>query len=154
MARKRKTRKHHSRRRHSRSGIGAIGSTATQAVGIIAGAAIGKIAASKLLPNVDDKIKNAAVLAIGAFVAPKLIKSDLGKALGNGMIAAGGVGLLGSFLPALAGIEDTIEFPVQVSGTDDNFSVIAGSDSVMAGSDSVMAGDAFSVIAGADEDYY
>jgi hypothetical protein len=62
------------------------------------------------------------------------------------MIAAGGLGLVGSFLPAISGMDDMIEFPVQVSGVDDGISVIAGDD-VMAGEDSL------SVLAGIDEDY-
>jgi hypothetical protein len=57
------------------------------------------------------------------------------------MIAAGGSGLVGGFIPALGATDDTIDFPVTVGEVPDNLSVIAGDDSVMAGDDlSVMAG--------------
>jgi hypothetical protein len=80
------------------------------------------------------------------------MKNELGKSIGTGMVAVGGLGLVGSFLPAVSGTDDMIEFPVQVGEIDDNISVIAGSDDVMAGNDDVMAGDDFSLISG-DDDY-
>jgi hypothetical protein len=97
-----------------------------------------------LLPNVDERIKNAGVVVLGAAVFPRLIKGELGKAIGNGMVAAGGAGLVGSFIPALGQADDMIEFPVTVGEVPDNLSVIAG--------DEVMAGDDLSVMAGMDED--
>lgn len=147
MARRKKhTKKHHRRRRHS---VGAVPKGAfTSILGITAGAIVGRMVAKKLLPNVDEKIKNAGVMVLGAMVMPKVMKSDLGRAIGNGMIASGGVGLAGAFLPAIAGTEDVIEFPVSVGEIDDNISVIAGDD------DGVMAGDSLDVIAGDDEDMY
>ena len=154
MARKRKhTKKHTRRRRHRMSGVpkGALMSS----VGVIAGAVVGRLVAKKVLPNLDEKIKNAGVIAIGALLMPKVIKSELGRSLGTGMVAAGGLGLAGSFLPAIAGHGDYIDFPVQVGEVDDNISVIAGDD-VMAGDDSgVMAGDdSLALIAGDDMDEY
>jgi hypothetical protein len=75
-------------------------------------------------------------------VMPKVLKSELGRAIGNGMIASGAVGLTSSFLPAIAGTDDMIEFPVSVGEIQDNLSVIAGDMDVMAGDDlSVIAGD-------------
>lgn len=139
MARRRK--KATSRRRSGRR-MGAIGKAGIgQALGIVAGAVIGKKVAG-MLPIGDDRIKNAAVLAIGVFF-PTILKGDMGKALGNGMIAAGGAGLVGSLIPALGAI-DTMEFPVSVGEVSDNISVIAGDD--------VMAGDDLAVLAGYDED--
>lgn len=139
--RKRKT----SRRRTSRRRMGAVGKANIQAaLGIIAGAVAGRLVAKKLLPNVDERIKNAGVVVLGAAVFPRLIKGELGKAIGNGMIAAGGAGLVGSFVPALGATDDMIEFPVTVGEVPDNLSVIAG--------DEVMAGDDLSVMAGMDED--
>jgi len=157
MARRKKhTKKHHRRRKSRMSGVpkGAVMSS----VGIIAGAIVGRLVAKKVLPNVDEKIKNAGVIAIGALLMPKVIKSELGRSLGQGMIAAGGMGLAGAFLPAIAGAGDYIDFPVSVGEVDDNLSVIAGDESVMAGDDSsVMAGDdSLALIAGdddMDEDY-
>lgn len=139
--RKRKT----SRRKSSRRRMGAVGKANIQAtLGIIAGAIAGRLVAKKLLPNVDERIKNAGVVVLGAAVFPRLIKGELGKAIGNGMVAAGGAGLVGSFIPALGAADDMIEFPVTVGEVPDNLSVIAG--------DEVMAGDDLSVMAGMDED--
>ena len=140
-----------SRRRRSR--VGAIkGTNITNVLGIVAGAVAGRLVAKKVLPNVDEKIKNAGVIALGAFGMPMILKSDLGKAIGNGMIASGGAGLLGSFIPAIAGVEeDFLEFPVQVGEVDDEISVISGDD-VMAGDGEVMAGDDLSLLSGMEEE--
>lgn len=138
MARRRK--KASSRRRGRR--MGAIGKAGIgQALGIVAGAVIGKKVAG-MLPIGDERIKNAAVLAIG-LVFPTILKGDMGKALGNGMIAAGGAGLVGNLVPALGAV-DTMEFPVTVGEVPDNLSVIAGDD--------VMAGDDLAVLAGYEDD--
>jgi hypothetical protein len=150
MAKRRKKTKSYTRRRRM-SGVGK--SAVMDAVGVIAGAVAGRLVAKKMLPNVDEKIKNAGVVALGVFM-PKLIKGSFGSAIGSGMIASGGVGLVGSFLPAIAAVDgEMIEFPISVGEIDDNLSVIAGDDSVMAGDDSVMAGDdSLSILAGMDED--
>ena len=142
MARKRKShkRKTHHRRKHRMGAIG--GSGIGSIAGIIAGAVAGRWVAKSVLTSVDERIKNAGVIALGAFF-PKLVKGDMGKAIGNGMIAAGGAGLVGNFVPAL-GATDTIEFPVTVGEISDNLSVVAGDD--------VMAGDDLQVLAGMDDD--
>jgi hypothetical protein len=140
MARRRKSTK----RRSSRRRMGAVGKANIQAaLGIIAGAVIGKKVAG-FIPVGDDRIKNAAVLGIG-LAFPMILKGDLGKAIGNGMIAAGGAGLVGGLIPALGQMDDTMTFPVTVGEIPDNISVIAGDDSV-------MAGDDLSVLAGMEED--
>lgn len=142
MAKRKKSRK--SYRRRSRR-IGAVGGgMVTQALGIIGGAIAGNLVQTKLLGNVTaipEAAKSAGVVALGIFF-PKLVKGDLGKALGNGMIAAGGVQLAKSVLPAgMIGAADSIDFPVMVGEIPDNLSVIAGDDDVMAGDDlSVLAG--------------
>jgi hypothetical protein len=121
--------------------MGAIGKKAniTAALGIIAGAVIGKKVAG-FIPVADDRIKNAAVLGIG-LAFPMILKGDLGKSIGNGMIAAGGAGLVGQLVPGLGQMDDTMTFPVTVGEVPDNISVIAGDDDVMAGDDlSVLAG--------------
>ena len=136
MARRRKSTKRRSRRR-----MGAIGRKAniTAALGIIAGAVIGKKVAG-FIPVGDERIKNAAVLGIG-LAFPMILKGDMGKAIGNGMIAAGGAGLVGQLVPGLGQMDDTMTFPVTVGEVPDNISVIAGDDDVMAGDDlSVLAG--------------
>jgi len=143
MARRRKsTRRRSSRRRR----MGAVGkANITAALGIIAGAVIGKKVAG-MIPVGDERIKNAAVLGIG-LAFPMILKGDIGKAVGNGMIAAGGAGLVGNLVPALGAMDDTMTFPVTVGEVPDNISVIAGDDSV-------MAGDNLSVLAGYEEDEY
>ena len=136
MARRRKSTKRRGRRR-----MGAIGRKAniTAALGIIAGAVIGKKVAG-IIPVADDRIKNAAVLGIG-LAFPMILKGDLGKSIGNGMIAAGGAGLVGQLVPGLGQMDDTMTFPVTVGEVPDNISVIAGDDDVMAGDDlSVLGG--------------
>ena len=142
-----KRKKKASRRRSRRmSGVGAPGKL-MDAVAVIGGAAAGSLLAQKLLPNLDEKLKNVAIAGLGIYLVPKLIKGSTGAALGMGMVAAGGVGLLKNF-GVISGVEDTLEIPVSVTGIDDNISVISGDDST------VMAGDEISVISGDDEDMY
>lgn len=140
MARRRKISRRKTGRRRR---MGAIGKgAAMQALGIIAGAIIGK-KVSSMIPGQMKYVKNGAVLAAGIFL-PTVVKGDFGKALGNGMIATGGVGLAAEILPG-AGFgqaDDVMEFPMTVGEIPDNISVIAGSDDVMAGDDlSVIAGN-------------
>jgi hypothetical protein len=149
MAR-RKKRKATSRRRSRR--MGAVKNQLMDAVTLTAGAVAGTIVASKLFPNIDEKIKNAAVIGIGAFLMPKVLKGAIGQNLGNGMIAAGGLGLLKSF-NVIGAVSDMLEVPVQIGAVEDNISLISGTDSVMAG-DRVMAGDDLSIMAGVDEEEY
>ncbi len=140
MAR-RKKRSAPSRRRKSRR-MGAIGkSFIMDAAGLVAGAAAARVLTSsgKILPNLDAKIKSAAVVAIGAFF-PKFVKGSLGKSIGDGMVAAGGLGLLQS-TNILGAIDNAMEIPVSVMAGDD-LSVIAG-----------YTPDNLSVIAGMDEEY-
>lgn len=140
MARRRKSRKV-SRRRRSR--VGAIGKGfIMDAAGLVAGAAAGRILTSsgKILPNLDAKLKSAAVVAIGAFF-PKLVKGALGKSIGDGMVAAGGLGLLQA-TNILGAIDSAMEIPVSVMAGDD-LSVVAG-----------YTPDNLSVVAGMDEEYY
>jgi hypothetical protein len=110
MARRKK---HHakrkvSRRRHSMSGVkGGIMSAVTVIAGAVAAQALGKFV-DKMLPattaaGTKTLIDGAAPIALG-LILPKVIKSDLGKNLGTGMIAVGGLKLAQSALPALAGI--------------------------------------------------
>jgi len=138
MRRKKQSKKRSVSRRR-RSKMGEASGAVMNAVGIVAGAAIGRIVANKLLPNLDSKIKNAGVIAIGAIVFPKLVKGALGASIGAGMVAAGGIGLLSDF-QVIGAIEDTLSLPMTVGNVDDNLSVIAGDDSVMAGDVSVIAG--------------
>lgn len=140
MAR-RKKRSAPSRRRKSRK-MGAMGkSFLMDAAGLVAGAAAARILTSsgKILPNLDAKIKSAGVIALGAFL-PKFVKGSFGKSIGDGMIAAGGIGLLQA-TNVLGAIDQAMEIPVSVMAGDD-LSVIAG-----------YQPDNLSVIAGMDEEY-
>jgi hypothetical protein len=111
------------------------------AAGLVVGAAAARVLTSspKILPNLDPKIKSAAVIAVGAFF-PKLIKGAFGKSVGDGMVAAGGLGLLQA-TNVLGAIDQAMEIPVSVMAGDD-LSVIAG-----------YSQDNLSVIAGMDEEY-
>jgi hypothetical protein len=129
-------------RRRSSKRMGAIGkSFFMDAAGLIVGAAAARVLTSspKILPNLDPKIKSVGVLAIGAFF-PQLVKGSLGVAIGNGMVAAGGLGLLQA-TNVLGQIDQAMEIPVSVMAGDD-LSVIAG-----------YSPDNLSVIAGMDEEY-
>ena len=141
MAR-RKKRSAPARRRRSGKKMGAIGKGFfMDAAGLVVGAAAARVLTSsgKILPNLDPKIKSAGVIAIGAFF-PKLLKGSFGKSIGDGMVAAGGLGLLQS-TGVLGQIDNAMEIPV---------SVMAGDDlSVMAG----YSPDNLSVIAGMEEEY-
>jgi len=128
MARKR----HHKRKSHSRrrkmSGMGS--GVIMEVVGITAGAAIGRIVSNKLFPTMNASLKSAAVLGIGAFLMPKLIKGSMGANLGAGMIASGGLGVLQG-TGVLGAIDDAMEgFPsvgaIQDIGTIDYSDEMSG----------------------------
>ena len=139
MARRRK--KARSSRRRSRK-MGAIGKGFfMDAAGLVVGAAAARMLTSspKILPNIDEKIKSAGVIAIGAFF-PSILKGAFGKSIGDGMVAAGGLGLLQA-TNVLGAIDKAMEIPVSVMAGDD-LSVIAG-----------YQPDNLSVIAGMDEEY-
>jgi len=158
MARRKTTRKKTTRRRSSKRGMGAINvqSTLMTIGGVLGGVAIAGYLNKTVLSTMNSKVQIGAPIGLGA-VMPMLLKSELGKNLGLGMIAFGGSKLLASF--GVAGIgEDTDTF--QISG--DDLSVVAGDDFAMAGDDDfsvmagdddafAMAGDEISVLAGIDE---
>jgi len=130
------------RRRRSSRKMGAIGkSFLMDAVGLVAGAAAARVltSSSKILPDLDPKIKAGAVIAIGAFF-PKLVKGSIGANMGAGMVAAGGLGLLQA-TNVLGQIDAALEIPATVYAGSDNISVISGNP------------DAISVVAGDDMDY-
>jgi hypothetical protein len=139
MARRKAKKKSYRRRSRRMGAMG--GGKLMDAVAVIGGAAAASLLAQKLFPTMDEKLKNVAIAGLGIYLVPKLIKGSTGAALGYGMVAAGGVGLLKNF-GVINGVEDTLEIPVSVSGMDDNISVISGDDNVMTGDDlAVMSGD-------------
>jgi hypothetical protein len=122
--------------------MGAIGKGFfMDAAGLVVGAAAARVLTSsgKILPNLDPKLKSAGVIAIGAFF-PKLLKGSFGKSIGDGMVAAGGLGLLQA-TNVLGAIDQAMEIPVSVMAGDD-LSVISG-----------YSQDNLSVIAGMEEEY-
>ena len=142
MARKKKR---SSRKRSRRMGATKATGQLMNIAGIAIGAVTAKIVTTKLFPNMDEKIKNAGVVALGAFLFPRLVKGAMGQNIGNGMIATGAVGLLQNF-KVIQGVNDYLSVPVTMGEIDDNISVISGMDSV-------MAGDELAVLAGEEEDY-
>lgn len=96
MPRRKKAKKATSRRRRSMSGIGKVGSTATSALYVIAGAAAAGYVSKMLPATLNDKVKAAIPVAAG-LILPRFIKSNLGQGLGAGMVAVGGLKLVQSF---------------------------------------------------------
>ena len=167
MARRKTTRRKTTTRRRSKKGMGAINvqSTLMSIGGVMAGVAVAGYLNKSVLSNMNRNVQIGAPIGLGA-VFPMLLKSELGKNIGLGMIAYGGSKLLTSF--GLAGMgEDTDTFQISgddlsvVAGDDDMFAVagdddmfaVAGDDDTFAISgddDFAMAGD-ISVLAGIDE---
>ena len=96
MPRRKKAKKATSRRRRSMSGIGKVGSTATSALYVIAGAAAAGYVSKMLPATLNDKVKAAIPVAAG-LILPRFIKSNLGQGLGAGLVAVGGLKLVQSF---------------------------------------------------------
>lgn len=125
MARRKKLTKKISRRRKSRK-MGAVGASGiTSALFTIVGGVAARFVSNTINgTNLDASYKGyvaaAAPIAVGLFL-PKFIKNDMGKALGTGMIAVGGLGLVQS-TGVLKGID----------GMDDMMPVIAGYNNYMA----------------------
>jgi len=101
MARRKKTTKKRTTRRRSKR-IGAVGikgglSSAlfTIAGGVAARFVSNTINGTSLSDSYKKYVASAVPIAVGLFL-PKFIKSDIGKSLGNGMIAVGGLGLVQS----------------------------------------------------------
>lgn len=105
MARRRakKTVKRRSSRRRS---VGAVGANMLMEIGgIVAGAVVAK-QLNKML-KFDPKILAAGKVVAGVML-PKFVKNPLMAGIGQGMIAVGGVELVGSFVPALGAADDVV----------------------------------------------
>lgn len=147
MAKRRKSKKTTARRSTRRRSMGAVsGGIVMDIAGITVGALLAK-QVGKLLPKLDVKIAAAGKVALGVAL-PMFVKSPIMKSIGNGMLAVGGVELIGSFVPALAGDDDV----VLLSGLDDigDISEINGLDDI-GGMDEIGAMD-ISEINGFDEE--
>jgi hypothetical protein len=136
---KRKSKKTGTKRRRRMGATGGKGYGIMEAMGLVGGAAVARLLATtnKIpgLDKLDAKAKNAGIVAVGYFF-PKLVKSPIGKSIGAGMIAAGGLGIFQSF-GVIGAMDDMLELPINVMAGDD-LSVIAGynEDNL-----SVIAGD-------------
>jgi hypothetical protein len=166
MARKRHSKKRsHRRKRQSMSGVGA--SSMTGVLSMLTGAVVGKIAASKVLPNVDPKIKAFGQVGIG-YGLNRFVKNPFIKGMGTGMIINGGLSALTSFgvISAISGIGAGVEVDYMsgdddmMSGDDDMLGYDGSSDiQTIAGysDEGIMSGGSsdISILAGlgADEDY-
>jgi hypothetical protein len=137
-----KRKKQTSRRRTSRrSGVGSLnlGSSMQDILGLAVGVAAAGYANKLLLSNQSNMIQTIAPLGAGILL-PTIVKSQMGKSIGYGMIAVGVNRLLSNAgLAGMAGETDSDTFVI--SG--DDLSVVAGDDDfAMAGDDDfAMAGD-------------
>jgi hypothetical protein len=126
MARRKHHAKKHTSRRRRHSSMHGISGMATNAVAVIAGGV-----AAQFIGNMIDKmattnttvaqyksyIEAGIPIAVGLYL-PKLVKSEIGKNIGTGMIAVGGVKLfqgLGvvSGMPAVSGYKRMALAPSQ-----------------------------------------
>jgi hypothetical protein len=115
MARRKKTsKKRVTRRRSKRMGAVNMAGGLTSALFTIAGGVAARFVSNTINgTNLDASYKGyvaaAAPIAVGLFL-PKFLKNDMGKALGTGMIAVGGLELVQS-TGVLKGI-DGMEMPM------------------------------------------
>lgn len=152
MAKRRTTKKTTRRRTSRRRSVGAINPAEmlTNIGGVLVGVAAAGYLNKLALKNQSETIQAVVPIAMG-IVVPMVMKNELGKFAGAGLIAYGGAKFLQK--AGLAGLGDVSmeAYPVQIGAND--ISVIAGDDDfAMAGDDDfAMAGD-ISVLAGLGDD--
>lgn len=135
-------RKHHAKKRHHsrrrRHGLGAIdmGGIITSVAGVAVGAAAAGFIRKQFLASQSETIRTIAPIALGV-ATPMFLKSELGKAVGAGMVAVGALSALQK--AGIAGPGDAVE--VSMSGFDELpvIGEINPQGKAMAG-DEVMAG--------------
>lgn len=153
MAKKRKSTKKVTRRRTKR-GLGAVnvGGMVMQIGGVLAGVALAGYVNKFFFTPKDGQTASETQTTLGKYaplalgvITPMVLKSDLGKNLGSGMIAYGGAKILQS-----AGLGADNEISIGY----DNLSAVAGDGlSALAGDDDfAMAGDDDFAMAGDDDD--
>lgn len=145
MARRKTSRKTTRKRSTRKRSIGALnpGNLVMTIGGVLGGVALaGYINKFLFTPKegqqateLQNTLSKYGPLALGV-ITPMVLKSELGKNLGSGMIAFGGAKILQSV--GLAGT-DTDEMEIVTIGAD-NIPVIAGNDYALAG-DYAMAGN-------------
>jgi hypothetical protein len=148
MARRKKhTKKHTTHRRRSKR-MGAVsmkGGLSSALFTIVGGVAARFVSNTINGTSLNDSYKkyvaSVAPIAVGLFL-PKFIKSDMGKALGNGMIAVGGLGLVQSTgvlsgMPMIAkrymGLAPSTNNPRGVVAGMDNYGMDTRSAAVLCG---------------------
>ena len=148
MARRKKhTKKHTTHRRRSKK-MGAVsmkGGLSSALFTIVGGVAARFVSNTINGTSLNDSYKkyvaSVAPIAVGLFL-PKFIKSDMGKALGNGMIAVGGLGLVQSTgvlsgMPMIAkrymGLAPSTNNPRGVVAGMDNYGMDTRSAAVLCG---------------------
>jgi hypothetical protein len=142
MARRKKASKKRVSRRRSKR-MGAAGSTLTNALFTIAGGVAARfvsntINGTTLNESYKKYVASVAPIAVGLFL-PKFIKSDMGKALGTGMIAVGGLGLVQS-TGVLSGMPMIAKRYMSLAPSTSNpRGVVAGMDSMNYGMDTRSA---------------
>ena len=144
-------RKHHAKKRHHsrrrKHGLGAIdmGGIITSVAGVAVGAAAAGFIRKQFLSNQSETIKMIAPVALG-IATPMFLKSELGKAVGAGMVAVGALSALQK--AGIAGPGDAVE--VSMSGFDELpvIGEINPQGKAMAGDGDVMAGDNLPVLNG------
>jgi len=97
MARRRKT--HHRRTRRHRVGAVNMKSLGTKVLGTAAGAFAARTLYNiglKTFPTLKPQYVGLGIIGIGAFV-PKFIKSEIGSAVGDGIVAIGALSTLQGF---------------------------------------------------------
>jgi len=148
MARRKKHTKKHTthRRRSKRMGAVSMKGGLSSALFTIVGGVASKFVSNTINgTSLNDSYKkyvaSVAPIAVGLFL-PKFIKSDMGKALGNGMIAVGGLGLVQSTgvlsgMPAIAkrymGLAPSTNNPRGVVAGMDNYGMDTRSAAVLCG---------------------
>lgn len=153
MAKRKTTRKATSRRRSSRRrGIGAInpGSMVLTIGGVLGGVALAGYLNKFLFTPKEGQTATDTQVMLGKYaplvagiITPMILKNELGKNLGSGMIAYGGAKILQS-----VGLAGTDEMETISIGAD-NIPVIAGTDYALAGYDDyAVAGNTIPTLAG------
>jgi len=92
MARRKKSKKVQYRRRRRMSGTSTGKNVLMTVAGIAGGAVVARVLANTIGSKIDSKYIAAGQVVAGVLL-PKYMKSDLGKNLGAGMIAVGGLSL-------------------------------------------------------------
>jgi hypothetical protein len=137
MARRR-AKKTVKRRSSKRRSVGAVGANMLMEIGgIVAGAVVAK-QLNKML-KFDPKILAAGKIVAGVAL-PKFVKNPLMAGIGQGMIAIGGMELVGSFVPALGATDDLvilsgIEDDMMMSGIEQEFNSSSDIETINGGFD-------------------